>query len=116
MIESFDEQAFFQDLSLVYARPPNPSLKLTRLRRGCIWAVGQSRGLVNGRSQAKPPRSLAPTVRLTRSRKLRGRLSNLTAELTARLVDSLVSPALAIDRSLRIGSKAKAHHETRSST
>ena len=43
-------------------RRHNPSLKLTRLRRGCIWVAGQSRRQVNGRFRAKPPRSLAPTV------------------------------------------------------
>jgi hypothetical protein len=43
-------------------RRHNPSLKLTRLRRGCIWGAGQSRRLVNGRSRANPPRSLAPPL------------------------------------------------------
>jgi hypothetical protein len=43
-------------------RRHNPSLKLTRLRRGCIWGAGQSRRQVSGRFRAKPPRSLAPPL------------------------------------------------------
>ena len=89
--------------------PPNKRMKPTALSR--VQISGRTRivvGLLSKILTPNPRGGLCASVRLTRSRKLRGRLTNLTAELTAKLVDSLVSPVLAIDRPLRISPKAKA--------